>query len=80
VLLASASVTLGLMMSSKRKSEGKRDFRALHEALSLTTLAMVAVHGLALLGDQFFHPGLSAPSVSITTIVQCSQARRSGFP
>ncbi len=63
MLLASASVTLGLMMSSKRKSESKRDFRALHEALSLTTLAMVAVHGLALLGDQFFHPGLTGIAV-----------------
>ena len=63
MLLASASVTLGLMMSSKRKSESKRDFRALHEALSLTTLAMVAVHGLALVGDQFFHPGLSGIAI-----------------
>jgi sulfoxide reductase heme-binding subunit YedZ len=63
MLLAGASVTLGLMMSSKRESKSKRDFRALHEALSLTTLAMVAVHGLALLGDQFFHPGLTGIAI-----------------
>ncbi len=63
MLLASAGVTLGLMMSSKRKSESKRDFRALHEALSLTTLAMVAIHGLALLGDKFFHPGLTGIAI-----------------
>lgn len=63
ILLASASVALGLMMSSKRKSESKRDFRALHEALSLTALAMVAVHGLALLGDRFLHPGLGGIAI-----------------
>jgi methionine sulfoxide reductase heme-binding subunit len=63
LLLASASVALGLMMSSKRKSPNKRDLRALHEALSLTTLAMVALHGLALLGDAFLNPGLTGIAV-----------------
>jgi sulfoxide reductase heme-binding subunit YedZ len=63
LLLASASVTLGLMMSAKRRSDAKRDFRALHEALSLATLAMVAVHGLSLLGDQFLSPGLTGIAV-----------------
>lgn len=58
LLLASASVSLGLMMSSKRRSANKRDLRAIHEALSLTTLAMVALHGLALLGDSYLNPGL----------------------
>jgi sulfoxide reductase heme-binding subunit YedZ len=67
MLLAGAGVTLGLMMSSRRKSESKRDFRALHEALSLTTLAMVAVHGLALLGDQFLHPGLTGIAIPFTS-------------
>lgn len=63
LLLASASVALGLMMSSKRKGPNKRDLRALHEALSLTTLAMVALHGLALLGDAFLNPGLTGVAV-----------------
>lgn len=58
MLLASASVAVGLMMSSKRKGSNKRDLRAIHEALSLTTLAMVALHGLSLLGDAFLDPGL----------------------
>ncbi len=57
LLLASASVTLGLMMSSKRRSADKRDLRAIHEALSLVTLAMVALHGVALLGDSYLNPG-----------------------
>jgi hypothetical protein len=61
--LASASVALGLMMSSQRKGANKRDLRALHEALSLTTLAMVALHGIALLGDAFLNPGLAGIAV-----------------
>jgi sulfoxide reductase heme-binding subunit YedZ len=63
LLLASASVALGLMMSSKRRGPNKRDLRTLHEALSLTTLAMVALHGLALLGDSFLNPGL--PGIAV---------------
>lgn len=63
MLLASASVALGLMMSSRRKSTNKRDLRATHEALSLTTLAMVALHGVALLGDSFFNPGLTGIAI-----------------
>jgi methionine sulfoxide reductase heme-binding subunit len=63
MLLASASVALGLMMSSKRRGANKRDLRTLHEALSLATLAMVALHGLALLGDAFLAPGLAGIAV-----------------
>src|ERR1700709_2967780 len=63
MLSASASVAVGLMMSSKRKDSNKRDLRAIHEALSLITLAMVALHGLSLLGDSFFHPGLSGIAI-----------------
>jgi sulfoxide reductase heme-binding subunit YedZ len=57
LLLSSASVALGLMMGSKRRSPDRRDLRTIHEALSLTALAMVALHGLALLGDSFLNPG-----------------------
>jgi sulfoxide reductase heme-binding subunit YedZ len=57
LLLASASVVVGLTMSSKRAASSKRDLRAIHEALSLTTLGMVALHGLVLLGDAFLDPG-----------------------
>lgn len=63
LLLASASVALGLLMSSRRKSVNKRDLRAVHEALSLTTLAMVALHGLSLLGDSFLRPGLEGIAI-----------------
>jgi methionine sulfoxide reductase heme-binding subunit len=63
LMLASASVGLGLMMSSRRKSANKRDLRALHEALSLMTLAMVALHGASLLGDAFLNPGLKGIAI-----------------
>ena len=43
LLLSSASVALGLMMSSRGKIGDKGDLRAVHEAISLTTLAMVAL-------------------------------------
>lgn len=65
LLLASASVGLGLMMSSKRRSAAKRDFRAVHEALSLTALAMVALHGIALLGDAWLNPGLTGITIPL---------------
>jgi methionine sulfoxide reductase heme-binding subunit len=63
LLLASASVGVGLMMSSNRKGASKRDLRAIHESLSLMTLAMVAVHGVALLGDAYLNPGLAGIAV-----------------
>ena len=63
LLLASASVALGLMMGSRLKVVDKRDLRAVHEALSLTTLAMVTLHGVSLLGDSFLNPGLGGIAV-----------------
>ena len=65
LLLASASVAVGLMMSSKRQGSNKRDLRAIHEALSLTTLAMVALHGISLLGDSFLNPGLAGIAIPL---------------
>ncbi len=59
LLLASASVLLGLMMSSSRRSPNRRDLRTLHEALSLTALAMVGLHGVSLLGDAYLNPGVT---------------------
>ena len=63
LILASAAVAVGLMMSSKRPNSNKRDLRAIHEALSLTTLAMVVVHGLSLLGDSYLNPGLTGITI-----------------
>jgi sulfoxide reductase heme-binding subunit YedZ len=67
--LSSASLGAGLLIRSR--GEGRRlagaDVRVLHEALALATLAAVAVHGLALLGDSYFHPSpfeISIPFIS----------------
>lgn len=54
---------VGLMLGAGRGSIDRRDLRTLHEALSLTGLAMVALHGLALLGDAYLHPGLAGIAV-----------------
>jgi methionine sulfoxide reductase heme-binding subunit len=59
LLLSSASVLLGLMMSSSRRQPNRRDLRTLHEALSMTALAMVGLHGLSLLGDAYLNPGIA---------------------
>jgi sulfoxide reductase heme-binding subunit YedZ len=65
MILASAAVAVGLMAGAKVKRPGtsKADLRAIHEALSLTTLAMVALHGLSLLGDSFLDPGLTGITI-----------------
>lgn len=63
LILASAAVGVGLMVSGKRQASNKRDLRAIHEALSLTTLAMVGLHGLSLLGDSYLNPGLTGIAV-----------------
>jgi sulfoxide reductase heme-binding subunit YedZ len=63
LLLASASVALGLMMSAKHSGSNKRDLRAIHEALSLSALAMVALHGVSLLGDSYLNPGLAGITI-----------------
>lgn len=59
LVLASLGVSLGLLMATKLLRRRGPDLIALHEILSLTTLVAIAVHGLALLGDQFMHPSLA---------------------
>ncbi len=62
LLIASVSLGLGIAMSARgsgSQASPIRDYRAVHEALSLTALAMIALHGLALLGDNYLRPGLA---------------------
>lgn len=68
LLLASASVAVGLMVSSRRPNANKRDLRAIHEAMSLSTLAMVALHGLSLLGDSYLNPGLAGIAIPFAAL------------
>jgi sulfoxide reductase heme-binding subunit YedZ len=65
LLLATGAVAVGLMVSAKRTGPGtsKGDLRTIHEALSLTTLAMVALHGLSLLGDSYLNPGVAGIAI-----------------
>ncbi|MEA2315183.1 MAG: hypothetical protein QOI03_1875 [Solirubrobacteraceae bacterium] len=58
LLLSSASVCIGLLMGGRLVKGRKPDLRVAHEALSLATLAAIAIHGLTLLGDAYVHPSL----------------------
>jgi len=58
LLLSSVSVCVGLLMGSRLLKRRGPDLRVTHEALSLATLAALAVHGLALIGDGYIHPSL----------------------
>jgi methionine sulfoxide reductase heme-binding subunit len=58
LLMSSASVCIGLLMGGRFVKKLGYDLRVTHEALSLATLAAIAVHGLSLTGDRFLHPSL----------------------
>jgi sulfoxide reductase heme-binding subunit YedZ len=63
LILSSVSVCVGLLMGGRLLKGRWPDLRVAHEALSLATLAAIAVHGLTLLGDGFLHPSLADISV-----------------
>lgn len=56
LVAASLSVCVGLIMSQRLVKGRRNDLRTIHEALSLATLAALAVHVLSLLADSYFHP------------------------
>jgi sulfoxide reductase heme-binding subunit YedZ len=55
LVLSSAAVGYGLAMAGRLGGTGARDRRSIHEILALATIAAIAVHGLALVGDSFLH-------------------------
>jgi sulfoxide reductase heme-binding subunit YedZ len=57
LLAMTASVVLGLSLAGRIAGPRARTFSALHEHLSLIALVAIAVHGEALLGDRWLHPG-----------------------
>jgi methionine sulfoxide reductase heme-binding subunit len=59
MILASASMALGLMVGMRMRHERVVELRAAHEALSLATLAVLVAHGLTLLGDHYLHPSFA---------------------
>jgi sulfoxide reductase heme-binding subunit YedZ len=58
LVLSSLSVCVGVSIGGRLLKGRGPDLRVAHEALSLTTLAALLLHGLALLGDGFLHPRL----------------------
>jgi methionine sulfoxide reductase heme-binding subunit len=66
LLLSSGAVCAGLLVGNRgasRRQLGGADAKALHEALSLATIAAIALHGISLLGDQFLHPSVFEISI-----------------
>jgi methionine sulfoxide reductase heme-binding subunit len=67
MVLASASVGVGLSIGGRLFGKRMPDRRPLHEVLALSTLVAIAVHGLSLLGDAYLRPSvfdISVPFVS----------------
>jgi sulfoxide reductase heme-binding subunit YedZ len=58
--LVTLAVLLGLTMSARllRRPGLGRTLMRLHEHVALVAMGAIAVHGLALLGDHWLHPGL----------------------
>ncbi len=65
LVLITATVLLGLAMATRtlRDPGRRRTAMKLHEDIALVSLAMIAVHGLTLLGDAWLKPGLSGIAV-----------------
>jgi sulfoxide reductase heme-binding subunit YedZ len=59
LILASLAVSLGLLMSTRLLKRRRPDMLALHEILSLSAIAAIVVHALALLGDGYLRPSLA---------------------
>jgi sulfoxide reductase heme-binding subunit YedZ len=63
LILASLSVCVGLTMGGRLLRGRGPDLRVTHEALSLATLAALAIHGISLLGDSFVKLSLADVAV-----------------
>ena len=59
LILASASVAVGLLIGGRLVRGHGPDLRATHEALSLAALAALVVHAATLLGDTYFHASIA---------------------
>jgi sulfoxide reductase heme-binding subunit YedZ len=63
LILASLSVSLGLLMSTKLLRGRGADLKSTHEVLALSTIAALVVHAVSLLGDSYMHPSLADISI-----------------
>jgi methionine sulfoxide reductase heme-binding subunit len=67
LVLASLSVSFGLLMATKLMRRRGPDLIVFHEILSLSTIAAIVIHGVSLLGDQFLHPSIVDIAVPFTS-------------
>ena len=70
LLLSSVAVAFGLMQGLRLVPRAGRDLRPLHEALSLATIAAIAVHGATLLGDSYLSPNLADLTIPFVSSYQ----------
>lgn len=65
LVLVTVSVGLGLAMAGKvmRRPGLSKKLLAIHEHTALAGLVAIAVHGIALLGDPWLHPGVTGIAV-----------------
>jgi methionine sulfoxide reductase heme-binding subunit len=65
LVMVTVSVFLGLTMAGKvmRRPGLSRKLLAIHEQTALAGLVAIAVHGIALLGDPWLHPGVAGVAV-----------------
>jgi sulfoxide reductase heme-binding subunit YedZ len=63
LILASLSISLGLLMSTKLLRGRGADLRSTHEVLALSTIAAIVVHAVSLLGDSYLHPSVADISI-----------------
>ncbi len=59
LVAASLAVSAGLLVSTKLLRKRGADLLATHEALSVTAIVAIVVHGVTLLGDGFLHPSIA---------------------
>jgi len=58
MLLAGISISYGLAMAGKLGKTKLADKKVIHEALSISVMVSLVIHGAALLGDGFMHPSV----------------------
>lgn len=65
LVLVTISVGLGLAMAGKvmRRPGLSRKLLAIHEHTALAGIIAIAIHGIALLGDPWLHPGVAGVTV-----------------
>jgi sulfoxide reductase heme-binding subunit YedZ len=67
LLLATASVTVGLLMGGRLVRRRGPDLRATHEALAIATIVAIGVHAVALLGDSYMDPTLADITIPLAS-------------